>query len=98
MERTAQRRGGGSRFRLERHRLVVGGLGGAAARRAWQCDARRSVLQDVTGSLIYTEGPQIAAFGVSELVIVATPEHVLIVPREHDQMVRALAERSAETD
>ena len=56
-----------------------------------------SVLQDVTGSLIYTEGPQIAAFGVSGLVIVATAEHVLIVPREHDQMVRALAERSGET-
>jgi mannose-1-phosphate guanylyltransferase / mannose-6-phosphate isomerase len=56
-----------------------------------------SVLQDVTGSLIYTEGPQIAACGVSGLVIVATPGHVLIVPREHDQMVRALAERAGET-
>jgi mannose-1-phosphate guanylyltransferase/mannose-6-phosphate isomerase len=55
-----------------------------------------SVLQDVTGCLIYSEGPQIAAFGVSGLVIVATPGHVLIVPREHDQMVRVLAERSGE--
>jgi mannose-1-phosphate guanylyltransferase/mannose-6-phosphate isomerase len=55
-----------------------------------------SVLQDVSGCLIFTEGPQIAACGVSGLVIVATAEQVLIVPREQDQMVRALAERSDE--
>jgi len=53
-----------------------------------------SVLEDVSGCLVFTEGPQIAACGVSGLVIVATSERVLIVPREHDQMVRALAERS----
>jgi mannose-1-phosphate guanylyltransferase len=53
-----------------------------------------SVLENVTECLIFTEGPQIAACGVSGLVIVATAERVLIVPREHDQMVRALAERS----
>jgi mannose-1-phosphate guanylyltransferase/mannose-1-phosphate guanylyltransferase/mannose-6-phosphate isomerase len=57
-----------------------------------------SVLQDVTECLIFTEGPQIAACRVSGLVIVATAERVLIVPREHDQMVRALAERADETN
>lgn len=57
-----------------------------------------SVLQDVSDCLVFTEGPQIAVCGVSGLVIVATAERVLIVPREHDQMVRALAERSEETN
>ena len=56
-----------------------------------------SVLEDVSGCLVFTDGPQIAAAGVSGLVIVATAERVLIVPREHDQMVRALAERAEET-
>jgi mannose-1-phosphate guanylyltransferase len=53
-----------------------------------------SVLHEVNDCLVFTEGPQIAACGVSGLVIVATAERVLIVPREHDQMVRTLAERS----
>lgn len=53
-----------------------------------------SVLHEVSDCLVFTEGPQIAAFGISGLVIVATAERVLIVPREHDQMVRKLAERS----
>jgi mannose-1-phosphate guanylyltransferase/mannose-1-phosphate guanylyltransferase/mannose-6-phosphate isomerase len=55
-----------------------------------------SVLEDVSGCLVFTEGPQIAACGVSGLIIVATAERVLIVPREQDQMVRRLAERSDE--
>ena len=53
-----------------------------------------SVLEDVSGCLVFTEGPQIAACGVSGLVIVATADRVLIVPREYDQRVRTLAERS----
>jgi mannose-1-phosphate guanylyltransferase/mannose-1-phosphate guanylyltransferase/mannose-6-phosphate isomerase len=57
-----------------------------------------SVLEDVSECLIFTEGPQIAACGVSGLVIVATAERVLIVPRERDQMVRTLAERSEGTN
>ncbi|HEX3406396.1 MAG TPA: mannose-1-phosphate guanylyltransferase/mannose-6-phosphate isomerase [Caulobacteraceae bacterium] len=69
----------------------------------WEAQARdaqgnavrgASVLHEVSDCLVFTEGPQIAACGVSGLVIVATAERVLIVPREHDQMVRTLAERS----
>jgi mannose-1-phosphate guanylyltransferase/mannose-1-phosphate guanylyltransferase/mannose-6-phosphate isomerase len=69
----------------------------------WEAQARdgqgnavrgASVLHEVSECLVFTEGPQIAAYGVSGLVIVATAERVLIVPREHDQMVRTLAERS----
>jgi len=53
-----------------------------------------SVLHEVSDCLVFTEGPQIAACGVSGLVIVATAERVLVVPRDQDQMVRTLAERS----
>jgi mannose-1-phosphate guanylyltransferase/mannose-1-phosphate guanylyltransferase/mannose-6-phosphate isomerase len=69
----------------------------------WEAQARdasgnatrgASVLLDVTGCLVFTEGPQIAACGVSDLVIVATAERVLIVPRQRDQIVRDLAQRS----
>ena len=53
-----------------------------------------AILEAVDGCLVFTEGPQIAVCGVSDLVIVATAERVLIVPRDQDQMVRGLAERS----
>jgi mannose-1-phosphate guanylyltransferase / mannose-6-phosphate isomerase len=53
-----------------------------------------AILEAVDGCLVFTEGPQIAVCGVSGLVIVATAERVLIVPRDQDQRVRGLAERS----
>jgi mannose-1-phosphate guanylyltransferase/mannose-1-phosphate guanylyltransferase/mannose-6-phosphate isomerase len=54
------------------------------------------VLDDVQGCLVFTEGPQIVASGVADLVIVATAERVLIVPRSQDQTVRDLAKRADE--
>lgn len=54
----------------------------------------RVVLQGVRDTLVFTEGPVVAACGVADLVIVATPERVLILPRSLDQQVRALAERA----
>jgi mannose-1-phosphate guanylyltransferase/mannose-1-phosphate guanylyltransferase/mannose-6-phosphate isomerase len=56
----------------------------------------RTVLEDVNGSLVFADGPLVAACGVSDLIIVATPERVLVVPRERDQQVRILAERADE--
>jgi len=53
-----------------------------------------AILDGVSDCLIFSEGPEVAACGVSGLVIVATPEHVLIVPKGQDQSVRRLAERS----
>jgi mannose-1-phosphate guanylyltransferase/mannose-1-phosphate guanylyltransferase/mannose-6-phosphate isomerase len=53
-----------------------------------------AVLENVTDSLIFTNGPKIAACGVSGLIIVATHDHVLVVPRAADQQVRDLAERA----
>ena len=43
---------------------------------------------------MFADGPLDAACVVSDLVIVATAERVLVLPRERDQQVRLLAERS----
>jgi mannose-1-phosphate guanylyltransferase/mannose-6-phosphate isomerase len=54
-----------------------------------------SILEGVDDCLIFSEGPEVAVCGVSGLIIVATPERVLVVPKERDQAVKGLAERSA---
>jgi len=43
------------------------------------------------GTLIRSTGPRVAAIGVEGLVIIATHEAVLVVPREHSQRVREAA-------
>ncbi len=50
---------------------------------------------DTSGSLVWSDGPRVAAIGVSDLVIVATREAVLVVPRARAQEVRAVAESAA---
>jgi len=71
----------------------------------WEAQARDAdgnatrgptVLEDVSDSLVFSEGPRIAVCGVSDLVVVATPECVLIVSKRQDQRVKDLAERSGE--
>ncbi|HUO12803.1 MAG TPA: sugar phosphate nucleotidyltransferase, partial [Caulobacteraceae bacterium] len=52
------------------------------------------VLEESSGALVYAEGVRVAAHGVEDLVIVATPDRVLVVPRRHDQAVRRLGERA----
>ncbi|HEX3920593.1 MAG TPA: mannose-1-phosphate guanylyltransferase/mannose-6-phosphate isomerase [Caulobacteraceae bacterium] len=53
-----------------------------------------TVLEDVAGCLVFSDGPRVAACGVTGLVIVATAERVLVLPRDRDQQVRLLAERA----
>jgi mannose-1-phosphate guanylyltransferase/mannose-1-phosphate guanylyltransferase/mannose-6-phosphate isomerase len=53
-----------------------------------------TLLEDVRDCLVFSDGPQVAALGVEGLVIVATEESVLVAPRDRDQQVRLLAERS----
>jgi mannose-1-phosphate guanylyltransferase / mannose-6-phosphate isomerase len=55
-------------------------------------------LDEVSDCLIFAEGPRIAVQGVAGLIIVATPERVLIVPRANDQKVRQLADRVDASD
>jgi mannose-1-phosphate guanylyltransferase/mannose-1-phosphate guanylyltransferase/mannose-6-phosphate isomerase len=56
----------------------------------------RAALEAVTGSLIYADGPKVAALGVDDLIIVATHERVLVAHKSQDQQLRRLAERADE--
>lgn len=51
------------------------------------------IVDDVHDTLVFAEGVRVAAHGVRDLVIVATPERVLVLPRASDQKVRDLADR-----
>ena len=44
-----------------------------------------------SGTLIRSSGPRVAAIGVEGLVIIATPDAVLVVPRDQAQRVREAA-------
>ena len=50
------------------------------------------VVQDCRRSYIRSEGPLVAATGVEDLVIVATPDAVLVAPRGRDQSVKGIVE------
>jgi mannose-1-phosphate guanylyltransferase/mannose-1-phosphate guanylyltransferase/mannose-6-phosphate isomerase len=43
---------------------------------------------DSSGCLIRSDGPSIVAIGIQDLVVIATGDHVLIVPRSEAQRVR----------
>lgn len=43
---------------------------------------------DSAGTLIRSSGPRVAAIGLDGLVIIATRDAVLVVPRVHSQRVR----------
>ena len=47
---------------------------------------------DSSGCLIRSDGPSVIAIGVQDLVVIATNDHVLIVPRSQAQRVREAAE------
>jgi mannose-1-phosphate guanylyltransferase/mannose-1-phosphate guanylyltransferase/mannose-6-phosphate isomerase len=48
----------------------------------------KAILIDSSGCLVRSEGPTVVAIGVEDLVVVATRDHVLIVPRSQSQRVR----------
>lgn len=47
---------------------------------------------DAAGNVLVSTGPVVAAIGVSDLVVVATPDAVLVVPREEAQRVKEIVE------
>lgn len=49
-------------------------------------------IHDARDTLVHAEGVKVCVAGVSDLVIVATPEAVIVVPRERAQDVKALRE------
>jgi len=71
----------------------------AALHEASDKDAQGNVVEgiamavDASNCLIRSEGPLVAAIGVEDLVVVATPDAVLVVPRQQSQRVREAVER-----
>ena len=51
---------------------------------------------DSDGAVLVSDGPLVAAIGVPDLVVVATPDAVLVVPKSQAQRVRELVERLRE--
>ena len=55
---------------------------------------------DASGCLIRSDGPAVTVVGASDLIVIATADEVLVLPRGHSQDVRkavaALAERSGQ--
>jgi len=51
-----------------------------------------SVLLDSKGCLVRSNGPKVTGIGIEDLVIIATADHVLVVPRSEAQRVREAAE------
>ena len=55
-----------------------------------------ALLLDTSGCLVRSEGPLVAAVGVKDLVIIATADAVLVVPRDQSQRVREIVDRLGE--
>jgi mannose-1-phosphate guanylyltransferase/mannose-1-phosphate guanylyltransferase/mannose-6-phosphate isomerase len=51
------------------------------------------VAEDAAGSYLRSEGPLVAALGVSDLIVVATSDVVLVTAKARDQDVKGLVER-----
>jgi mannose-1-phosphate guanylyltransferase/mannose-1-phosphate guanylyltransferase/mannose-6-phosphate isomerase len=54
------------------------------------------VALDSSGSVLVSEGPLVAVVGVHDLVVVATRDAVLVVPKDQAQRVKELVERLRE--
>jgi mannose-1-phosphate guanylyltransferase/mannose-6-phosphate isomerase len=57
-----------------------------------------TLAEDTQGSYLRSEGPLIAAVGVRDLVVVATPDAVLVADRGKDQAVKQVVERLRASD
>jgi mannose-1-phosphate guanylyltransferase/mannose-1-phosphate guanylyltransferase/mannose-6-phosphate isomerase len=51
------------------------------------------VAEDAAGSYLRSEGPLVAVLGVEDLIVVATPDAVLVASRERAGEVKALVEK-----
>ncbi len=53
---------------------------------------------DTKGSLVWSDGPRVAAIGVNDMVIVATRDGVLVAPKARAQDVRLVGDAAARRD
>ena len=51
------------------------------------------VAEATTGSYLRSEGPLVATVGVDDLIVIATPDAVLVAHKDRDQEVKAVVER-----
>jgi mannose-1-phosphate guanylyltransferase len=52
----------------------------------------RAAVLDGTGNVLVSTGPVVAAMGVTDVVVVATPDAVLVVPKNQAQRVKEIVE------
>ena len=57
----------------------------------------RVVAVEVKDSLLWSDGPAVAALGVEDLIVVATAEAVIVLPKHRSQEVKALLEQMSRT-
>jgi mannose-1-phosphate guanylyltransferase/mannose-6-phosphate isomerase len=50
------------------------------------------LLLETENSLIWSDGPTVSVIGVSDLIIIATAEHVLVLPKDRAQDVKAVVD------
>jgi mannose-1-phosphate guanylyltransferase/mannose-1-phosphate guanylyltransferase/mannose-6-phosphate isomerase len=55
-----------------------------------------AVLLDTEGSLVFSSGPTVAAVGVRDLIIIATADAVLVVPKGESQRIKEIVEELKE--
>ena len=55
------------------------------------------MVEDATGCLVRSEGQLVAALGVANLIIVSTPDAILVTSKERDQDVKKVVERLKKT-
>ncbi len=48
---------------------------------------------DTTGSLLWSDGPSISVIGMVDIIVVATGDHVLVLPKDRAQEVKTIVER-----
>ena len=51
------------------------------------------LLEDATDCYVRSDGPLVAALGVKDLVVIASGDAVLVIPKSRDQDVKAIVER-----
>jgi len=47
---------------------------------------------DTTGSLLWSDGPSISVIGMEDIIVVATGDHVLVLPKHRAHNVKKIAE------
>jgi mannose-1-phosphate guanylyltransferase/mannose-6-phosphate isomerase len=52
-----------------------------------------AIVLDTEESLIWTNGPMVATIGVKDLIVIATADHVLVLPKDRAQDVKRIVEQ-----